>query len=90
MLNAPKFNSHLKAIHNDPECSVVSFEQCLEVSDNKKIDTGNVLPKSMEHFLHLLKIMKLWHFSESKREAINRNWSNQKANPALKTKTGNK
>ena len=27
---------------------------------------------------------------KSKRKAMNRNWSNQKANPALKTKTGNK
>ena len=27
---------------------------------------------------------------ESNRKAMNRNWSNQKANPALKTKTGNK
>ena len=26
-------------------------------------------------------------FSKSKRKAMNRNWSNQKANPALKTKT---
>ena len=26
----------------------------------------------------------------SNRKAMNRNWSNQKANPALKTKTGNK
>ena len=38
------------------------------------------------------------HISESKlvlvrksnRKAMNRNWSNQKANPALKTKVGNK
>ena len=28
--------------------------------------------------------------SESNRKAMNRNWSNQKANPALKTKAGNK
>ena len=28
--------------------------------------------------------------AESNRKAMNRNWSNQKANPALKTKTGNK
>ena len=27
---------------------------------------------------------------ESNRKAMNRNWSNQKANPAHKTKTGNK
>ena len=28
--------------------------------------------------------------SKSNRNAMNRNWGNQKANPALKTKTGNK
>ena len=28
--------------------------------------------------------------TESNRKAMNRNWGNQKANPALKTKTGNK
>ena len=28
--------------------------------------------------------------SKSNRKAMNRNWSNQKANPALKTKAGNK
>ena len=27
--------------------------------------------------------------NKSNRKAMNRNWSNQKANPALKTKTGN-
>ena len=27
---------------------------------------------------------------KSKRKAMNRNWSNQKANPALNTKAGNK
>ena len=41
----------------------------------------------------------LWHnlvlsynefLNEGNRNAINRNWGNQKANPALKTKTGNK
>ena len=30
------------------------------------------------------------NISKSNRKAMNRNWSNQKANPALKTKTGNK
>ena len=29
-------------------------------------------------------------FDGSNRKAMNRNWSNQKANPALKTKAGNK
>ena len=30
------------------------------------------------------------HINKSNRKAMNKNWSNQKANPALKTKTGNK
>ena len=43
--------------------------------------------------------MKEWKLSifnivdkriKSNRKTINRNWSNQKANPALKTKAGNK
>ena len=35
----------------------ITFEQCLEVTDFKKFDTGNVLPKSMEHVLYVFKIM---------------------------------
>ena len=31
-----------------------------------------------------------WVYYKSNRKAMNRNWSNQKANPALKTKAGNK
>ena len=31
----------------------------------------------------------MWN-NHSNRKAMNRNWSNQKANPALKTKAGNK
>ena len=32
----------------------------------------------------------LHRLHKSNRKAMNRNWSNQKANPALKTKAGNK
>ena len=32
----------------------------------------------------------LQKLGEGNRKTMNRNWSNQKANPALKTKTGNK
>ena len=35
-------------------------------------------------------VLKTKQFVESKRKAMNRNWSNQKANPALKTEAGNK
>ena len=34
--------------------------------------------------------VKILFFCESNRNAMIRNWSNQKANPALKTKAGNK
>ena len=34
-------------------------------------------------------LVKLY-LAKSNRKAMNRNWSNQKANPALKTKAGNK
>ena len=56
VLNTPKLNSHLKAIHNDPECPLL-----LHHLNNvyKKFGTKNAMPKSMEYFLHFLKIMKL-------------------------------
>ena len=31
-----------------------------------------------------------WIEKKSNRKAMNRNWSNQKSNPAIKTKAGNK
>ena len=39
---------------------------------------------------HFVKLRWPMHRGKSNRKAMNRNWSNQKANPALKTKTGNK
>ena len=36
------------------------------------------------------KIIFLCIFYKGNRKTMNRNWINQKANPALKTKTGNK
>ena len=35
-------------------------------------------------------VQSLYFLKTSIRKAINRDWSNRKANPALKTKTGNK
>ena len=52
---------------------------------------------SMAHALSMsvfiskeLTFIFLFTSSESNSKAMNRNWSNQKANPALKTKAGNK
>ena len=36
------------------------------------------------------KLTSKLHYEKSNRKAMNTNWSNQKANPALKTKTVNK
>ena len=43
VLNTPKFNPHLKAIHNDPEYPLLlhNLNKCLEVTNYKKLDTGN-------------------------------------------------
>ena len=43
---------------------------------------NNVVVVCRLHYINTLK--------KSNRKAMNRNWSNQKANPALKTKAGNK
>ena len=48
------------------------------------------LPKHMQHFrMNYHKLLEELS-TQGNRKAMNRNWSNQKVNPALKTKTGNK
>ena len=38
-----------------------------------------------------INLLSIWSFAtKSKRKAMNRNWCNQKTNPALNTKAGNK
>ena len=51
----------------------------------RKIVIGMLIASMMNK-----KIVRHFQACESKRKAMNRNWSNQKANPALKTKAGNK
>ena len=41
-----------------------------------------------ERFAREMKLMQ--KLKKSNRKAMNRNWSNQKSSPALKTKAGNK
>ena len=38
----------------------------------------------------IINLLPAYTNNKSNRKAMNRNWSNQKANPALKTKAGNK
>ena len=53
-----------------------------------KVNPISILPH--DDTIHLPKNMHVKDVKKSNRKAMNRNWSNQKANPALKTKAGNK
>ena len=56
VLNTPKFTPPPQFKDNPQRSrafvSFLSFEKCLEVTDYKKFEAGNILPKSMEHVLH--------------------------------------
>ena len=56
------------------------------------VEIGCILNKSSgkKNISFLNARAQIYHLKKSNRKAINRNWSNQKANPALKTKVGNK
>ena len=51
-----------------------------------KLSIFHIVDISMNCYSHNTNLLP----PKSNRKAMNRNWSNQKANPALKTKTGNK
>ena len=59
----------------------------------QQTDTGSISHTIRLAHLESLRSASKYHrefYHKSNRKAMNRNWSNQKANPALKTKTGNK
>ena len=53
-------------------------------------NTNNKIKKLSRANVSISEISNELNEGESNRKAMNRNCSNQKANPALKTKTGNK
>ena len=57
---------------------------------SRNIDKCFVFIAKLCAILKLQSFPKRWPLCKSNRKAMNRNWSNQKANPALKTKAGNK
>ena len=68
--------------------SIWSFGLGIEINKWFKIGRSKVfitviLPKGVRY-------LRFHNLIKSYRKAMNRNWSNQKANPALKTKAGNK
>ena len=50
------------------------------------LNTDNIHFEQMVHRIYPAELQ----LHKSNRKAMNRNWSNQKANPTLKTRTGNK
>ena len=57
------------------------------------LDTGSTINLMSHELFDRLPVNNKAHVDychESNRKAMNRNWSNQKANPALKTKAGDK
>ena len=58
--------------------------------DDIKLSLGSGVAPFWERVAHSVSIRSVCIVYKSNRKAMNRNWSNQKSNPALKTKAGNK
>ena len=58
----PTLIPNVKTIHKGPRMYVssTSFQYCLDVIDNKKCDTRNVMPKTMGHFFVKIKFSRNW------------------------------
>ena len=76
------------------ELQLVEKEQIFEIEsiiDRRKRKIGKKLVKEIKvHWKGYPSKFDSWILTKSKRKAMNRNWCNQKANPALNTKAGNK
>ena len=73
------FPETIKFTYNYPKTNAVFLDVKIEKSDEGILGTSVFEKDTNVH-----------QYIESNRKVINRNWCNQKANPALKTKTGNK
>ena len=69
-------------------CPLMIFQPCTTLSHKKFAVVVKERQYRLPTMYWLPKLQKRPY--KSNRKAMNRNWSNQKANPALKTKTGNK
>ena len=68
----------------------VPIAQVVEYPLRRQEVVGSNSGRAMQNTLKLVLVATLFVAQKSNRKAMNRNWSNQKANPALKTKMGNK
>ena len=81
-------HSNNYVVHKVNRFTIVVYEQnicvdCLIKQCRKQYICTNVNILTLIIFVYV-------RMGQSNRKAMNRNWSHQKANPALKTKTGNK
>ena len=83
--NQDKFQAIMLGLQGFLNCKSLNLNG-LEIKCEDSVKLLGVTFDFMLNFdIHMSNICK-----KSNRKAMNRNWSNQKANPALKTKTGNK
>ena len=79
-------NLHTKSQYNSGlqiPCCISFFQTDMIFFDQFTVPTIK-FGKCFAEFMIPIALLK-----RSNREAMNRNWSNERANPALKTKTGN-
>ena len=81
-----------KSIANLPKFELIQvFMHVVVTCKNEEDQIENEGAKLFTRFLPLYgEFSRRSRAAKSNRKAMNWNWSNQKANPALKTKTGNK
>ena len=72
-------SSQEETIHGQNDYNVFPHRTLLSPPDKNEFKLKSVANKHCNDIV-----------TKSNRKAMSRNWSNQKANPALKTKTGNK
>ena len=75
---------HIHAKINRVCCAALAIgEKCMNVRENKLLNNEETNLRMINHVFVILH-----HANKRNRKAMNRNWGNQKAKPALKTKTG--
>ena len=79
----------MRGKHDQKQCYILATAilQGLRVGPSARL--LHMRQASLKSWLQAL-VSMYWHWFKSKRKAMNRNWCNQKANPALNTKAGNK
>ena len=80
-------------LNSDVNQGQLTLLQICRNSNSSKLSSMSSIPARMKKIQSKMKALECsqdFSHYKSKRKAMNRNWYNQKANPALNTKAGNK